>query len=97
MEVKRLRTLGSEISKTLNKLNSTFVKEIFQRTKWLTYGPNNTQVSVHKTAKYGGKKLKTLGRGIWNSLPEHIKAETNFTKFKEYINYKPVIWTNLQI
>ena len=86
MEVKCLRTLGSEISKTLNKLNSTFVKEIFQRTKWLTYGPNNTQVS-----KYGGKKLKTLGRGIWNSLPEHIKAETNFTKFKEYINYKPVI------
>ena len=86
MEVKCLRTLGSEISKTLNKLNSTFVKEIFQRTKWLTYGPNNTQVS-----EYGGKKLKTLGRGIWNSLPEHIKAETNFTKFKEYINYKPVI------
>ena len=77
MEVKRLRTLGSEIIKTLNKLNPAFTEEIFQKTKWLTYRLNNIQLNVHKTAKYGSETLRTLGPGIWNSLPEHIKAETS--------------------
>ena len=47
---------------------------------------NNVQVTVHKTAKYGDKRLRTLGPHIWKSLPEHMKAETNFIKFGEYIN-----------
>ena len=77
--------LGLEIFKTLNKLNLAFIKEIFHRTKCLTHRPNNIQVNVHKTAKYGDKSLKTLGCHIWNSLPEQ-KAETDFIKFKEDIN-----------
>ena len=36
MEVKRLRTLGLEVFKTLNNLNPAFMEEIFHRTKWLT-------------------------------------------------------------
>ena len=44
------------------------------------------QVNVHKTAKYGDTNLKTLRPHIWNLLPEHMKAETNFNKFREYIN-----------
>ena len=50
-----------------------------------TYRPNNIQVNVHKTAKYGDKSLRTLVPHISNSLPEHVKAETNFIKFTEYI------------
>ena len=34
MEVKRLRTLRLEILKTLNKLNSAFIEEIFHRSKY---------------------------------------------------------------
>ena len=60
MEVKCLRTLGLEIFKTLNKLNPPLIKVIFHRTKWPTYRPNNTQVKVHKAAKYGEQKLRTL-------------------------------------
>ena len=88
MEVKRLRTLGLEVSKTLNNLDSAFMEEIFHRTKWLTYRPNNIQVNVHKTAKHDDKGLRTLGPGIWNSLPE----QTNIIKFREYINlwYGPI-------
>ena len=33
MEVKRLRTLGIEIFKTLNQLNPAFIEEIYHRTK----------------------------------------------------------------
>ena len=97
MEVKRLKTLGLEVFKTLNNLNLAFMGEIFHRTKWLTHRPNNIQVNVHKTVKYGDKSLRTLGPHIWNSLPEHVKAETNFIKFKEYINqwFGPICKYNL--
>ena len=61
------------------------MEEIFHGTKWLTYRLNNIQVNVHKKAKYGDKSLLTLGLHIWNSLPKHMKAETNFIKFREYI------------
>ena len=53
MKVKRLRTLGLEVFKTLNKLNPAFMEGIFHKAKWLTHRPNNIQVNVHKTAKYG--------------------------------------------
>ena len=86
VEVKRLRGLGLAVFKTLNNLNHAFMEEIFHRTKWLTHRPNNIQVNIHKTAIYGDKSLKTLGPHNWNSLPEHIKVETNFIKCKEYIN-----------
>ena len=82
---KRLRTVGLEVFKALNNPDFSFMEEIFHRTKWLTHRPNNMQVNVHKTAKYGDKSLRTLGPHISNSLPEHMKAETNFIKFTEYI------------
>ena len=86
MEVKHLGTLGIEVFKTLNKLNPAFIEETVHRIKQLTHRLNDIQVNVHKTVKYGDESLKTLGPYIWNSLPEHMKAETNFNKFREYIN-----------
>ena len=86
MEVKCLETLELEVFKTLNNLNPAFMEEIFHRTKQLSHRPNNIQVNDHKTAQYGDKCLRTLGPHIWNSLPEHMKAEANFIKFREYIN-----------
>ena len=68
MEVKRPRTLGLEIFKTLNNLNPAFMEEIFQRSKWLTHRTNNIQINVHKTAKYGDKSLRTLDPHIWTNL-----------------------------
>ena len=97
MEVKRLGTLGLEVFKTLNNLNPAFIEEIFHGRKWLTHRPNNIKINFHKTAKYGDKNLKTLSLHIWNSLPEHMKAETNFIKFREYINqwFGPICKCNL--
>ena len=97
MEVRRLRTLALEIFKTLQNLNPIFMEEIFQKTKWMTHRPNNIQVNTHKTVKYGDKSLRTLGPQIWNSLPEHIKNETDYIKFKEYISqwFGPICKCNL--
>ena len=99
MKVKRLRILGLKVFKTLNNLNLAFMEEIFNRTKWLRHRPNNIQVNVHKIAKYGDKSLRTLGPHIWNSLPEHMKAETDFIKFRVYTTnqwFRPICKCNLR-
>ena len=38
------------------------------------------------TNTYGTKSLGSLGAQIWNSLPEHIRAETSLAHFRSLIN-----------
>ena len=78
MEVKRLRTLALEIFKTLNNLNPDYMKE--------THRPFDIKVNQNSSTKHGQKSLKSLGPHIWNSLSIEIKEETNYEKFKNYIN-----------
>ena len=59
------------------------MKDIFQKTKWLTHKPSNIKVHSHDTVKYSDMSLTTLGPGIWNSLPEEVKPETDFSNFKK--------------
>ena len=86
MEVKRLRTLALEVFKTLNNINPQYIKEIFHKTAFTTHIPLNLEVNENYTTKYGNKSLGCLGTHIWNSLPNQIKKETDYTKFKEFIN-----------
>ena len=86
MEVKRLRNLALEIFKTLNHLNPEYMKEIFYKTTNLTHRPFNIKVNQNNTTKYGNKSLRSLGPHIWNSLPKQIKEETDYNKFKNYID-----------
>ena len=39
-----------------------------------------------QTAKYGNDNLGSLGPQILNSLPSKIKEETEYEKFKNYMN-----------
>ena len=86
MEVKRLRTLALEVFKTLNNINPQYMKEIFHKTAFTTHIPLNLEVNENYTTKYGNKSLKWLGPHIWNSLRNQNKKETDYTKFKEFIN-----------
>ena len=86
MEVKRLRTLALEIFKTLNNLNPDYIKEIFFKTTNLRHRPFDIKVNQNSSTKHGQKSLKRLRPHIWNSLPIGIKEETNYEKFKNYIN-----------
>ena len=51
MEVKRLKSLGLEVFKTLNNLNPSLMQEISHGIRWLTHRPNNIQINVQKTTK----------------------------------------------
>ena len=93
MEVKRFRNLALEIFKTLDHLNPEYMKEFFYKTTNLTHKPFNIKVNQNdttkygnNTTKYGNKSLRSLGPHIWNSLPKQIKKETDYNKFKNYID-----------
>ena len=75
--------------KTLNDINPSFMKELFQlritnrpvRENYLfnMFVPKTNQV------KYGTKSLRNLASKIWNSLPLQIKTAENLDIFKDLI------------
>ena len=86
MKIKRLRNVATEISKTVNNLYPSFMKNMFTSKENARVHPNNIVVESHNSATYGDKSLMTLDPKIWNILPEKIKSETSYEKFKEYID-----------
>ena len=86
MNVKGMRILVTEIFKTVNNVNLSFMKDIFTSKVNPKVRPNNLIVKRHNTTKYGTKSLTTLSPQIWNTLPENIKSETCYSKVRKYIN-----------
>ena len=78
MNVKRLRFLCVEIYKTINNLNPSFIKQIFElretnkkiREKYRL----NLNISNYNQVTFGKKSLRISGPKIRNSLPCHIKS-----------------------
>ena len=85
MEIKRLINLVLEIFKTINDLNPISMKSIFSAKLNARVRPNNILVKARKSVTFGDKSLATLGPKIWNALPQNIKADNSYVKFKEYI------------
>ena len=86
MEIKRLRCLALEIFKTMNNLNPFYMKKIFSKTTNLTHWPLDINFNQNNTTKYRNNSLWSLGQHIWNSLPSEIKEETEYEKFKNYMD-----------
>ena len=77
MELKRYRTLALEIFKTLNILNPAHMHYLLCFSSSSAGQPNNIAFVRTNKNTNGTKSLRSLGPQIWNSLPEHIKAETS--------------------
>ena len=86
IEIKRLWNLAPEIFKTGSNLNPSFMTNILTSKENARVRPNNIVVKSHNSDTYWDKSLMTLGPKIWNALPEEIKSETSYKKFKEYID-----------
>ena len=61
------------------------MKSIFSATLNARVRPNDILVKTRKSATFGDKSFATLGPKIWNDLPQNIKAENSYVKFKVYI------------
>ena len=85
MEIKRLRTLATEIFKTIKNINPSYMKNIFSRKTNAKIQPHDIIVRHRNAATYGDKSLTALRLKMWNKLPTNIKSLTSITKFKEYI------------
>ena len=89
MNVKRLCFLCVEIHKTINNLNPSFMKQIFElretnrnvREKYRL----NSNIPNYNQVTFGKKSLRIFGPKIWNSLPYHIKSSKNLETFQTVI------------
>ena len=79
-----LRLLITEIFKTLNNLNPSFMKQIFPK-KEVFYNlrvSNLLSLPVTKTVRYGSNSVFFRGCLLWNSLPDDIKKTESLSCFK---------------
>ena len=86
ININRMRNLAIEMLKTIYNLNSPFLKKMFKTKVNPSVRPNDIMLNTHNTASYGDKSLTVLDPKIWNSVPENVKSECNYRRFKEYIN-----------
>ena len=89
MNLRRQRTLCKEIYKTLNKLNPSYMNDIFKikNTDRLTPEKYKLNLEIAKLNQdtFGTKSLRSYGPKIWNTLPYHIKISDNLNSFKSII------------
>ena len=73
MEIKRLRTLATEIFKAINNINPSYMKNILTPKTNAKIRPHDIIVRHHNTATYGDKSLTDLRSEIWKKLPTNVK------------------------
>ena len=66
--------------------NCQSMKNLFTKQEVSKRRKNNLEIPSQNTVKYGDKNIRSLGPHILNGLPEEIKNENSYDKFKEYLN-----------
>ena len=86
MNIRRLRFLCIEMYKTLNNLNPSFMKKIFEKRDENRVTRDRYKLNLNIPRKnqvtFGTKSLKFYRAKIWNALPVNIKTGENFNAFK---------------
>ena len=83
--IRKLKILATEIFKTINDLNPSFMKEIFELNTRRDNQSSNLIVQSQSSKKYGTDTLRSLGPKIWNSLPNDIRSSNSLYSFKKLI------------
>lgn len=91
MSVYRLKTLCTEIYKSLHSLNPSYIHDIFDfqqsERSVRSQNVNNLKVPRINTRSFGTKSLTSLGPNIWNKLPNHMKTAESLNIFKKMIKF----------
>ena len=84
VDQRNLQLLLTEIYKTVNKLNPSFMAEVFV-TKDVPYnlrGSNNLALPRARTNLYGIDTIRFVGQKLWQTLPREIKKSRSLKIFK---------------
>ena len=85
LEIRRIKLLATEIFKTINNLNPSYMKEIFELNTRRDTANKRLIVQSQMSMKYGSYTLRSLGPRIWNKLPSDIRHCDNLSTFRELI------------
>ena len=87
LEVKRLRSICTEIYKTINDLNAPYMKELFlpRETVYALRGSQNLSVPRVNQTTFGLNSVRFQGPKLWNSLPENFYNASSLEEFKSLI------------
>ena len=95
MNIKRLLFLCVEIYKTINNLNPSFIKQIFELRETNRNVCEKYRLNLnfpnHNQVTFGKKSLRILAPKIWNGVPYHIKYSKNLETFKPVIKNWDVV------
>ena len=85
VKTRTLRLLATEIFKTLNNKNPSYLKYIFEinHNRTSERFKYNIKSQSFKKVRFGKKSLRVLGPILWNSLPNDIKSSNSLYKFKK--------------
>ena len=67
-----------EIFKSLNDLNPSFMKNLFNKRNNINRRKNDLTIHTQNTVTFGSNSLRCLGPHIWNTPSENIKEITSF-------------------
>ena len=88
LEIRRLRTMAIECFKIIHDLSPPCLSNLVSRRE-STYSfryTNILDIPRVRTVTYGKKSFKCAAPLLWNDLPEHFRAQTNFLQFKSLIS-----------
>ena len=87
IHTRHLQALLTEIYKSLNKLNSSFMWNFFERkaTKYALKSLDCPKLPDTTTRKFGLNSVISRRNMLWNSIPYDIKGSTNLIEFKKKI------------
>ena len=88
LSMNRLKLLGIEVYKCVNKLNPEYLNSMFKQ-RTISYDfrdPLKLELSKFRTTSFGYKSFSYYGAKLWNSLPTEIKNVDSLSKFKENIS-----------
>ena len=86
LELQRLRILALELHKSLKNSSPIYIKELFVKQNSGARRKNDLKINLANTTTYGKKTVKSLGREVCNSFPEHVKDKNALNKFQNYVN-----------
>ena len=85
--VKRMKSLCTEVFKTLNGLNPVYMSEIFKlnNSSYSSRRPYDLKIPRVNQTTFGLKSVKCEGARLWNHLPNMIKSAESLITFQRLI------------